>query len=187
MKLDDLTCIDINEEMVIEARRIARLRAINEGGKTRAAFGDRELGDTIGDLAEQVVAIKLQSAGLAFKAYRESGEKAFGDPCDIEYDGDKIDVKGTRRGGLHDEYFYSKEFLVFADQVKDIEKKNISHYCFVYVSPELDHACIYGVISTTKFSQVCYPVKLKYDNYGIKAWELLKYGQRFVDYIYRNR
>ena len=185
MTIDDLTCMDISQGMLDEAEQVSQKRAINKGDKTKAAFDDRGMGDIVGDLAEQVVDISFNDSGIAHKSYREE-DSTFGDICDIEYEEDLIDVKGTR-GEAHNKYFYNKEFLVFADQLNKIKegKKEITHFCFVQVDTESKHACIYGVINVKEFIDVSKEVNLRYNNYGIRAWELIKYGKLFRDYLYR--
>lgn len=176
LTLDDIIEIDITPEMVEEAREEhARLIKKNMSPKTRLVMDNHNV---IGSLAHQAVEIALENMGVAYTSYRREIYVG-GDKCDIEYDTDTIDVKGTH--GILDKWFYNKDFLVFADQLKDEKIKEISHFLFTLVHKDLTTVWIFGIITVSEFLDRATPVRLKYDNLAIKA----RYLRPFRSYIFR--
>jgi hypothetical protein len=174
MQKNDLLRVEITPELKQEARKEADFLRIRWGRKTRAAYGERDL---IGSLAHQVVEVKLLELGLSFESQRK--KKMPGDDFDIYYEGDAIDVKGTH--GELDDYFYNKEFLVFQKQLDDPKINQIDYFVFVMVSTILNEGWIFGAISLSDFMEKSYPVKLKFENRGIRAYQL----KPFLSYIFR--
>ena len=174
MEKTDLITVEISQSMIEEAKKEADFLKIRYGEKTRAAYEDRDL---IGSLAHQVVEKKLQELELPFISHRT--KKMVGDDFDIYYEGDVIDVKGTH--GELDQWFYNKEFLVFQKQLDDPKIEKINYFVFVMISKDLKTGWIFGAISVRDFLEKSRQVTLKYENRGIRAYQLKK----FLDYVYR--
>lgn len=176
MNLSDISSVPITPHMISEAEAEMERRKSKWGATTRAAY---ELRDLVGSLAHQAVENKFDEFGFPYTSTRlEEYEK--GDVLDIIYEDDTIDVKGTH-GELNKQYFYNQEFLVFQQQLDSEKMLLISHLVFVQVGK--NDAYIFGAITVPEFREKCRPVKLKYENQGIRAYQLTP----FSDYVLRLR
>lgn len=175
MSLDDIITVPITQEMIMEAEEEASFLKSKYGSNTRPVISER---DIIGSLAHQAVEVFLDSQELAYKSYRKI-KYQHGDNLDIEYENDKIDVKGTH--GELDQWFYNKNFLVFQDQLDDPKINKLTHFVFVLVKPDFSEAYIFGIISIGDFLSKSKEVILKYKNQEIRAYQL----RPFRKYIWR--
>lgn len=178
MERESIVTIDLNDDMVREAEQMgAWLDKNKQGAKTRDAYQGKNV---IGNLAHNAVEVAFNNHGLIYESTRLVQYKG-GDKCDIIYEDDYIDVKGTH--GKPDQWFYNKEFLVFQAELDDPKIEAITHFIFVVVDLPGMQAHIYGVIGREQFLSRSYPVRLKYDNQAIKSRQLTP----FNNYIFRVR
>jgi len=66
--------------------------------------------------------------------------------------------------------------------MESIERKGITHFCFVEVCYEQREAYLYGVIDLYDFKKKSIPVKLSWDNHAIYIKDL----KPFIDYVNRS-
>jgi len=167
----DRVIIPITEEMINLARIDAESLKVSIGQKTR---NTNELRDITGSLAHQAVEIAFKQMERGFESYRLE-RRVTGDRGDIKYENDLIDVKGQKK-------VWNNQFLVFDSEMESIERKGITHFCFVEVCYEQREAYIYGVIDLYDFKKKSIPVKLSWDNHAIYIKDL----KPFIDYVNRS-
>jgi hypothetical protein len=175
VKITDVKTVVITDSMQRAATDEAmELAGITSGLRNAHGFGSKNH-DYVGSIAHQAVERLFERYGMIYESSR--GGKT-SDEWDILYDGDKIDVKGTR-GELSDKWFFNESFLIFQHQVDRgiIQKKD--YLVFVKVGEE--KAYIFGIIATDDFLQKAVDRKLKYDNKEIKAHQL----KPFDRYVFR--
>lgn len=183
MLRSDIWTIHFTEhELEIARREQEWLDGHKDGAKTRNTIPDKNI---IGSLAHQAVEIAFGEIGFDFESTREKRYER-GDSCDIIYDQDLIDVKGSK-GALDEKWYFNRNMLVFQAQLDDPKFEAISHLIFVLVDLAAMEAHIYGVISRLEFLEKCRPQLaspggLKYDAQAVKARELTP----IKNYIYRN-
>lgn len=176
MNEEDIITIELTPEMVAEAKRVHQERLIHkQSDKTRLAISNHGVYGELGHMAVEAALENLEVPFESTRTIRYNG----GDPYDIKYEYDTIDVKATH--GVIDKWFYNKEFLVFQAQLDDEKIELVSHFCFVVVNPDLTEAYIFGIIDVPDFLKNSYPVQLKWPNKGIRA----RYLKPFRKYIYR--
>jgi len=176
MNEEDIITIELTPEMVAEARRVHQERLIHkQSDKTRLAISNHGV---YGELGHMAVEVALENLEVPFESTRTIRYHG-GDPYDIKYENDTIDVKATH--GIIDKWFYNKEFLVFQAQLDDPKIELVSHFCFVLVNPDLTEAYIFGIIDVPDFLKNSYPVQLKWPNQAIKS----RFLKPFRKYIYR--
>lgn len=176
-KRSNILAVDITSDMLKEAESEAGwLREHKIGATTRAAKDSR---DIIGSLAHQIVESKFDELGLVYRSTRKE-QYSRGDTLDIEYEGDKIDVKGTE-GEVNEQYFYNEQFLVFTRQIDDQKFNVLTHLIFCKIARDRSQGWIYGVIDVPKFLRESYPVKLTWDNQAVRARQL----RPFLSYVWR--
>ena len=166
----DKLVVPITEEMINLAKIDAESLKSSIGQKTRNAT---ELRDITGSLAHQAVEKAFKEMGRPFISYRLE-RRTTGDRGDIKYENDLIDVKGQKK-------IWNNQFLVFDNEMESIERKGITHFCFVEVNYGQREAYIYGVIDVYDFKNKSIPVKLKWDNHAIYIKDL----KPFINYVNR--
>jgi len=167
----DKIIIPITEEMITLAKVDAESLKSSIGQKTRNAT---ELRDITGSLAHQVVEKKLEEMRRPFESYRLE-RRTFGDRGDIKYENDLIDVKGQKK-------VWNNQFLIFDKEMESINRKGITHFCFVEINYEDRVGVIYGVIDIDDFKEKSIPVRLMWDNHAIS----IKHLKPFINYINRS-
>lgn len=178
MDISDILTVDLDDDMIrtAEAEQVW-LDEHKQGAKTRNAYNDK---DIVGSLAHQAVEVSFANYNVPFTSTRlERYDR--GDTCDIVYEDDTLDVKGTH--GKIDQWFYNKGFLVFQAQLDDPKTEAITHFVFVLVDRDAYKAHIFGVIRRTEFLDKSTPVTLKYENRRILARQLTPFSK----YVYRIR
>ena len=176
MNEDDIITIELTADMINEARKVHAERLIHkQSEKTRLAIDNHGVYGELGHMAVEEALDRMRLLYESTRKIRYNG----GDPYDIKYENDTIDVKATH--GVIDQWFYNKEFLVFQAQLDDPKSELVSHFVFVVVNPDLTEAYIFGIIDKYDFLEKCYPVKLKWENQGIRANKLKPLRR----YIYR--
>jgi hypothetical protein len=174
----DIITIELTPEMVTEAKKVHQERLIHkQSDKTRLAITNHGV---YGELGHMAVEQAFEELGLYYESTRTIRYNG-GDPYDVKYENDTIDVKATH--GVIDNWYYNKEFLVFQAQLDDPKIELVTHFCFVVVNPDLTEAYIFGIIDVNDFLHNSYPVKLKWDNQGIRANKL----RPFRNYAFRVR
>lgn len=171
MIYSDLLTVSITEEMIALAKIDAESLKSSIGQKTRNAT---ELRDITGSLAHQAVEIKFKEMCRPFESYRLE-RRTFGDRGDIKYENDLIDVKGQSK-------VWNNQFLIFDKEMESIERKGITHFCFVEINYDKSEAYIYGLINIYDFQEKSVPVKLTWDNHAIN----IKYLKPFISYVNRS-
>lgn len=166
--MKDVIILNITPEMLEEAKIETEELKSKWGYGTRVATANR---DIIGSLAHQAVEIKLKEWGRPFESYRKVKYQG-GDKGDLKYENDLIDIKGQKK-------VYNNQFLIFDSEMESIERKGITHFCFVEINYLENEAYIYGVIDIDDFKEKSIPVKLTWDNHAIPIREL----KPFISYI----
>lgn len=166
MDKSELVHILFDHYDVKEAREDAENLKVKYGRNTIDVIEDR---DIIGSLAHMAVEKAFEAFQIdCFSTRREMYNG--GDKFDIAFMDDRLDVKGTH--GEFNQWFYRKQFLIFTNQLQKAKMSEMTHFCFVEVNPDFSEAYIYGVISKEDFLEKSEPVKLRYDNQGIRAYDL---------------
>lgn len=169
MTRDDVMTIQLDEAMVAVAKDDSEFLHKNRTDNTRALREDR---DIIGSLGHQAVEVAFDQLGVPYYSSRTERYKHGGDSMDIEYEGDRIDVKATTERGGIEKYFYNVPFLVIQDQLDDPKTELITHFIFVTVEPTYHYAHVYGIIRQSSFLRLSVPRTLKYENREIKSNQL---------------
>lgn len=182
MERIDIVNIDISDFMRAEAEREYEALKIKWGKKSHPTinkYGNQVRRDYIGSLAHQAVEHAFYNLNLPYYSTRKEMYQG-GDSLDIQYEEDKIDVKGTEKE-FNEKYFYNEQFLVFQHQLDNPKIELLTHFIFVTIDPDYQTARIYGAITLNDFLKESKEVNLMYKNKGIKAYQLTP----FRKYVYR--
>lgn len=182
MRIGDLVKFDVTDEMIAEAYQDAEQRDTKVGEKTQLFSDDR---DVVGSLGEQVVEQVLDMWGLPYKSTRKIFYTG-GDGMDIEYDGEKIDVK-THRSDFNKKYFYCEDCMVFKHHLDKMMM--VDYLLFVGLQREYkDHrlAVIYGVIRPEDFMEKAIEFRNEHNGKVIEGMKIKsRYLIPFRNYAFR--
>jgi hypothetical protein len=177
MDKSDIIGANIFGFMVEEAREWQKfLDSKNQGYKTVDVDKDKNIK---GYLGHWIVEAKFNQLRLPIISTRKI-KYTRGDLIDIEYEGQKIDVKTIGRT-LDENYFFNIDCGIFQHQINEPKFDLIDYFVFTMVSPDFENGWILGVIHRQDFLEKSFETNLKYKGRAVKSNKL----RPFMNYIYR--
>jgi len=176
MERSDIISAVIFDFMVDKAREWQNfLDRKNQGYRTVNADKDKNIK---GYLGHWIVEAKFDQLHLPIISTREV-KYTRGDLVDIEYEGQKIDVKTIGRA-LSEDYFFNEDCGVFQHQIEEPKFGMIDYLAFTMVSSDFKDGWILGVIGRQEFLEESFETNLKYKGRAVKSRKL----RPFLEYVY---
>ena len=177
MDRNDIIDANIFDFMIDKAREWQEfLDSKNQGYKTVDADKNKNIK---GYLGHWIVESKFSHLQLPIISTREI-KYTRGDLVDIEYEGQKIDVKAIGRE-LNETYFFNDDCGVFQHQIDEPKFDLIDYLVFTMISPDFKRGWILGAIHRQDFLEMSFETNLKYKGRAVKTRQL----KPFLNYVYR--
>lgn len=149
MELADIEVVEFDTSEITAAYEWQRfMDAKNQGKKTKNLSNTKNV---TGYLCHLAVEKLFERAELSFYTTRTQKYQG-GDPYDIQYENDYIDVKG-RKKPFSNEYFFHERMTVWDWH----EEKSETYFAFAQVEPDFQTAYVYGIISNEAFKTIAQP------------------------------